>query len=175
MFTRAFHTRKNITTVFRFKPTALWRWIGCSEVWPYRSSVSMVNSGLHCYENRNDIVLGFYHSQLYLPWGNHYDNCFSSLRSSFQMWCHNLWTGGQDKRKSSCCNEVYSHARATPFFCPPVQLHSHQLKWVYTVQQNTNFMMDTILFLSNVKRVTWPGTFLWPSHSLRSLPPPSPL
>ena len=27
----------------------------------------------------------------------------------FQMWRQNLWTGGQDKRKSPRCNEVYYH------------------------------------------------------------------
>ena len=45
----------------------------------------------------------------------------------FQMWRQNLWTGGQDKRKSPRCNEVYYHANSNPLFCPPVQLHSHQL------------------------------------------------
>ena len=35
-----------------------------------------------------------------------------------QMWCHNLWTGWQDKRKSSRCNEVYSHAKRNPIVLP---------------------------------------------------------
>ena len=36
----------------------------------------------------------------------------------FQIWGHNLWTGGQDKRKSSRCNEVYSHAKINPIVLP---------------------------------------------------------
>ena len=51
---------------------------------------------------------------------------------SFQMGRQNLWTGGQGKRKSPRCNEVYYHAKSNPFFSPPVQLHSHQLKGVYS-------------------------------------------
>ena len=50
----------------------------------------------------------------------------------FKMWRQNLWTGGQDKRKSPRCNEVYYHAKSNPLFRPPVQLHSQQLKGVYT-------------------------------------------
>ena len=36
------------------------------------------------------------------------------LWTPFQMWGHNLWTGGQNKRKPSRCNEVYSHAKSNP-------------------------------------------------------------
>ena len=55
----------------------------------------------------------------------------SSTLDPFQMWRQNLWTGGQDKRKSPRCNEVYYHAKSNPLFCPPVQRHSRQLKGVY--------------------------------------------
>ena len=52
------------------------------------------------------------------------------------MWCQNLWTGGQDKRKSPRCNElVYYHAKSNPMFCPQVQLHSHQLKGLYSYER----------------------------------------
>ena len=57
------------------------------------------------------------------------------------MWRQNLWTGGQDKRKLPRCNEVYYHAKSNPLFCPPVQLHSHQLKGIYTVNSAASCYM----------------------------------
>ena len=76
------------------------------------------------------------------------ENAIDSDIDRFQMWRQNLWTGGQDKRKSPCCNEVYYHAKSNPLFCPPVQLHSHQLKGVYRILVHYLFWRVAISGLS---------------------------
>ena len=67
----------------------------------------------------------------------------------FQMWCHNLWTGGQDKIKLSHCNEIHSHAIKTEPHCSVRQFNYIPTNWNGSIQLHdaSNFRDSSVVYL----------------------------